>query len=128
MSKPNSEPGGRRISQIDTLWPVLHKAHGGKPDEVSAAQEAILQRYRPAVKRYLRACLGDEDAAEELSQDFALRFVRGDFRNANPERGRFRDLLKSALYHLIVDHHKRKQRQAPLLAPDGPEPSAHDAS
>jgi len=119
---------GRHISQIETIWPVLRKAHDGQPAEVTAAQQMILQRYRPAVHRYLLACLGDGDAADELCQEFALRFVRGDFRNANPEKGRFRDLLKSALYHLIIDYHKRRQRGMPQLALDGPEPVADPQS
>ena len=56
-----------------------------------------------------------------------MRIVRGDFRNANPEKGRFRDLLKSALYHLIIDHHKRRQRQMAQLGHDAPEPSADES-
>jgi RNA polymerase sigma-70 factor (ECF subfamily) len=125
MSAAQPDAGGRHISQIETLWPMLLQASGGPGGAASAAQHAVLQRYRPAVYRYLLACLGDADSAEELFQEFALRFVRGDFRNANPERGRFRDLLKSALQHLIVDHHKRRQRQHPLLPPDRPEPAAN---
>jgi RNA polymerase sigma-70 factor (ECF subfamily) len=123
MSRPNTDSAGRHISQIDTLWPVLIKAHAGSPDEVNAAQQAVLQRYYQPVHRYLLACLKDRDAADEVYQEFALRFVRGDFRNANPEKGRFRDLLKSALYHLVVDHHKRKQRGLAQLAPNAPEPA-----
>src|SRR5260370_565078 len=106
------------------MWHVLWETHAGTPAEVSAAQQDIVERYRDAVYRYLMACLGDPDVADEIFQEFALRFVRGDFRNANPERGRFRDLLKSALYHLMIDHHKRRQRQGPLLSPDAPEPEA----
>lgn len=128
MPPPKSEPGARHISQIETLWPLLTQAHAGAPAEVNAAQQAILQRYRPAIVRYLLACVNDADVAEEIFQEFALRFVRGDFRNANPERGRFRDLLKAALYHLIIDHHKRRQRQGPLLSPDAPEPAAEQPS
>jgi RNA polymerase sigma-70 factor (ECF subfamily) len=128
MSAPKSDTGARHISQIETLWPLLTQAHAGAPAEVNAAQQAVLQRYRPAVYRYLLACLGEHDLAEEIFQEFALRFVRGDFRNANPERGRFRDLLKSALYHLIIDHHKRRRRQGPLLSPDAPEPAASEQS
>ncbi len=122
-----SDAAGRHISQIETIWPVLLQAHGGKPGDATAAQQAILERYRPAVYRYLLACLGNPDTAEEIFQEFALRFVRGDFRNANPERGRFRDLLKSALYHLMIDHHKRRQRQAAHLSPEGPDPAAAQA-
>src|SRR4051812_17369706 len=128
MEPSNPEPGTRHISQIETLWPVLMQAHGGAPDEVTAAQQLIMQRYRPAVFRYLLACLGDQDAADELCQEFSFRFVRGDFRNANPEKGRFRNLLKAALYHLIVDYQKRKQRAMPHLAPDAPEPAADSGS
>jgi RNA polymerase sigma-70 factor (ECF subfamily) len=128
MPSSNSEPGGRNISQIETLWPILRQAHDGRPDEASAAQQAILQRYRQAIVRYLMACLRSNDAVDEVFQEFALRFIRGDFRNANPERGRFRDLLKTALYHLMVDFRKRQRRGEPLLTPESPEPVAADTS
>jgi RNA polymerase sigma-70 factor (ECF subfamily) len=127
MQKPNDSTG-RNISQIETLWPVLMQAHGSEPTEVNAAQEQFLMRYQQAVRRYLIACLGNPDAADELWQDFSLRFVRGDFRNANPEKGRFRDLLKSALYHLIVDYHKRRQRGMPQIGSNAPEPAADMSS
>src|SRR5262245_56723641 len=100
----NPETGGRHISQYETLWNVRPGAPGGAPAEITAAQQQFLTRYYQPVKRYLLACLGDPDAADEVWQEFSLRFVRGDFRNADPEKGRFRDLLKSALYHLIVDY------------------------
>ena len=119
MEKPSGETSGRHISQIETIWPVLMQAHGGTPDAISAAQQVILSRYRPAVYRYLLACVGSADAADELCSEFTLRFVRGDFRNADPEKGRFRDLLKTALYHLIIDYHKRRQRGMQPLAADG---------
>jgi RNA polymerase sigma-70 factor (ECF subfamily) len=126
--QPNDTEPGRHISQIETIWPVLRQAHDGDPAAVSAAQQVILKRYRPAIYRYLVACLGDTEAADDLCQEFSLRFVRGDFRNANPERGRFRDLLKSSLYHLIIDYHKRRQRRMPQLAPGAPEPAADTPS
>ena len=39
----------------------------------------------------------DEQLAEELFQEFALRMLRGDFRRAEPLRGRFRDYLKTVI-------------------------------
>jgi len=123
MDRPSGDVHGRHISQIETLWPVLMKALEAPSPEMAAAQEVILKRYRPAIYRYLLACLGNADAADEVYQDFALKFVQGDFRKANPEKGRFRDLLKTALYHLIIDHHKRRQNGMPQLSPDGPEPA-----
>src|SRR5262249_5718532 len=47
----------------------------------------------------------------ELFQEFGLRLVRGDFRRADPERGRFRDYVKTTLFHLIVDYQNRRQGQ-----------------
>jgi RNA polymerase sigma-70 factor (ECF subfamily) len=119
---------GRHISKIDTLWPPLREAQNGESEEARrAAQQLILDRYRPAIYRYLRACL-DAEGADEVLQEFQLRFVQGGFRNADPEKGRFRDLLKCALYHLIVDYHKKRQRQLPQVSPDAPEPAASDES
>ena len=118
----------RNINQIETIWPVLQQAHGENPAQITAAQQAILLRYRPAVYRYLSACLGNAYDAEEVCQEFSLRLIRGDFRNANPEKGRFRDLLKTALYHLIIDHHKKKRKQMVQIGDGTPEPVAEDGS
>jgi RNA polymerase sigma-70 factor (ECF subfamily) len=115
---------GRNISKIETLWPPLREAHAGESEEARrAAQQQILDRYRPAIYRYLRACL-DPEGADDVLQEFQLRFIQGGFRNADPDKGRFRDLLKSALFHLMVDYHKKKKRQLPLVSPDAPEPAA----
>ena len=48
----------------------------------------------------------------QVSQEFALRFLRGDFRNADPGKGRFRDFLKRAVYHLMIDHHRARRAHA----------------
>src|SRR5262249_30176500 len=83
-----------RLSQMATRWTLLVQAHRDAP-EARAAQAELLPRYCSAVFRYLRSMVGDADA-EELCQEFALRFVRGDFRHAAPERRRFRDSVKTA--------------------------------
>src|SRR5690606_4321996 len=74
------------------------------------AQELLLERYGGAIKRYLTACLRDREAADDVFQDFALRFVRGDFRNADPSRGRFRAFVKSVVYRLMIDYRRRTAR------------------
>ena len=76
---------------------------------------AFIQRYQRAAYRYLLSAVRSADAADELFQELALRFVRGDFRRADPQKGRFRDYLKTSLCHLIVDYHKRQQKQPPSL-------------
>jgi RNA polymerase sigma-70 factor (ECF subfamily) len=89
---------------------MVRRAHGNHT-AVQSAQQAMLSRYGGAVRRYALAALRDEDAADEVFQDFALRFVRGDFKSADPERGRFRAFIKTSVYRLIVDYQRRKKKQ-----------------
>jgi RNA polymerase sigma-70 factor (ECF subfamily) len=70
-----------------------------------------LDRYGGAVRRYALAALGDEDAADEICQEFALKFVRGDFGNADPQLGRFRAFVKTVVYRLIVDFQRRRKQR-----------------
>jgi RNA polymerase sigma factor (sigma-70 family) len=111
------------LSRIDTLWTVVNQAHRNG-EEVAEAQRKLLERYGGAARRYLLAATRDADAADELFQEFAVRFLRGGLRGANPTRGRFRDFLKGVLIHMVVDYHKRDRKQPLSLAPDHPEPAA----
>jgi RNA polymerase sigma-70 factor (ECF subfamily) len=114
-----------RLSRITTCWTLVAKAHRGPQPLVTSAQQALLQRYCGAIYRYLLGALHDADAADEVAQEFAYCFVRGDFKNADPGRGRFRDFVKTVLFHLIVNYQRQRQKRArvaPLTA-DAPEPA-----
>ncbi len=102
------------LSMIQTAWSMVRRAHGDHT-AVQSAQQSLLDRYGGAVRRYALAALRNEDAADEVFQEFALRFVRGDFGKADPERGRFRAFVKTIVYRLIVDY----QRRAKKLAREG---------
>ncbi len=104
-----------RLSRISTVWTMLAKAHEGCDVQAATARLAFVQRYQRAAYRYLLGALRNPDAADELFQELALRFVRGDFRHADPQRGRFRNYLKTTLSHLVTDYHKRLRRQPQLL-------------
>ena len=97
------------LSQIQTLWSVVELAHGDDT-AMQSAQQKMLDRYGGAVRRYALAALRDEDAADEVFQEFALKFVRGDFRAADPGRGRFRAFVKTVVYRLIVDYQRRRKK------------------
>lgn len=116
------------LSQIGTLWTEVISAHQGSGESVSRAQRVLMERYSGAVYRYLMGALHDRDAADELFQEFALRFISGAFRNANPECGRFRDFVKTSLYHLIIDHNRKKQHRPQALPVEeiGAEPAVRD--
>jgi RNA polymerase sigma-70 factor (ECF subfamily) len=112
------------LSRISTLWTMMWQAHAGTAEGAASAQHALLERYGGAVYRYLLGALHDPDVAAELTQEFAVRFLRGDFRRADPECGRFRDYLKTALSHLVTDHHRARQHRPRPLDPDMPEPAS----
>lgn len=91
-----------RIEAIQTRWSLIRTAHlEGRPDSTSEARRLLVLRYAPAIRRYLGGIIRDENEANELSQDVMLRLMRGDFAGADPGRGRFRDLLKTALRNMV---------------------------
>jgi DNA-directed RNA polymerase specialized sigma24 family protein len=105
-----------RLSQIATHWSLLLRAHAGSGDDRRVALGELLLRYHAPVYRYLRGLVGSDGQAEELCQEFALRFLRGDFHRADPNRGRFRNYLKAALQHLAGE---RARRRPPPLSLNG---------
>ena len=98
------------ISRIPTAWSMVRDAHRDHT-AVQFAQQRLLERYGGAVRRYALSALRSEDAAEEVFQDFALKFIRGDFSGANPERGRFRAFVKTIVYRMIVDYQRRSKKR-----------------
>jgi RNA polymerase sigma-70 factor (ECF subfamily) len=111
------------LSRISTCWTAVFEAHGTRGPAVTEAQRQLLQRYCGAIYRYLLAALRDPHAAEELSQEFALSFIQGNFKRVDPERGRFRDYVKTVLYHLITNYQQRRRRGPVGLSPEMPEPA-----
>jgi RNA polymerase sigma-70 factor (ECF subfamily) len=109
MSSSNHDD---HLSRITTMWTMVRQAHGENSSEINAAQDRIIERYSGAVYRYLLAVLRDKDAADEVFQEFALRLVRGGFRKADQQRGRFRDYVKVAVLRLVTDYHRKRQRDA----------------
>jgi RNA polymerase sigma factor (sigma-70 family) len=97
-----------RLSELSTHWTMLFEAHQGTPEEASEALRLMMLRYSGAVHRYFLKTVGDPEAALELDQEFALRFLQGKFLKYDPRLGRFRDYVKRAIRNLMLDHHRRK--------------------
>ncbi len=113
----------QRLSRIETLWTQMFRASkpDEKPDEM--ARDLVL-RYYGAVYRYILGIVRNEDMAMDLTQEFATRFLRGDFKKANPERGRFRDFLKVSLRNLVMDFYRKQKVQREK----GPRPLPDESS
>jgi RNA polymerase sigma factor (sigma-70 family) len=103
------ENPNHRLSLITTPWSLVGRANHGLPGEANAARQQLLERYGPAVHRYLRNLLNDPHAVDEIFQEFALQLVHGKLRGADQKRGRFRYFVKGTLYHLIADYRKQQR-------------------
>jgi RNA polymerase sigma-70 factor (ECF subfamily) len=126
----NDDELQQHLSHIATQWSVLYEAHKGSATEAARARQVLMQRYCGAVYRYLLRAVRDPAVAEDLTQEFALRFIQGRFGQADPSQGRFRNYVKGALFRLVQDHH-RNQARGPRAVPlehDAAVPDPHDES
>lgn len=118
-----------RLSQIPTLWTVVRRAHADETVQARSAQQEMIDRYGGAIQRYLLGAFRDPTAADDAYQEFALRFLQGKYRSADPDRGRFRSFLKTILYRLVVEHHRgKKRRKTAQMASEFPEAAVMDES
>ena len=136
MSEPNpmmpGEPledssSGADITDIPTEWPEIRKAHNGGPD-ARAAQERIMNRYGPAIWRYLNVLTRDFETTSELLQQFAKNLVEGRMKQACPERGKFRNYLKATLINLYHDHCRKQAKTLVRFTSELPELYKKDES
>jgi RNA polymerase sigma-70 factor (ECF subfamily) len=58
--------------------------------------------------------VSDEQTAEDITQDVIVRLLAGDFAGADPSRGRFRDLLKTAIRNMVRNRWARENRRRPV--------------
>lgn len=101
---------------------MVFRAHEGETDSASVALRQLMERYGGAVHRYLLSVTRDPELAADLAQEFALRFLRGAFRRADPSRGRFRDFVKTAAMNLMIDAYRRTRARPLPLSSEIPEP------
>jgi RNA polymerase sigma factor (sigma-70 family) len=97
--------GARLALFATTRWSLIMDARG----DARAAQGAlgeICRAYRTPVLAYIRRSGSDGADAEDLAQEFFAQLLehRWDTR-ADPERGRFRAFLLTALKHFLLNSH-----------------------
>jgi RNA polymerase sigma-70 factor (ECF subfamily) len=86
-----------------TRWSVVLRARG-EAGEARVALEQLCRTYRPPVLAFVRLRGYTPDAAEDLTQAFFTRFLeRAWYSSADPERGRFRSFLLTALKRFLID-------------------------
>jgi RNA polymerase sigma factor (sigma-70 family) len=107
-----------RLSGLTTSWTLLQAAHdpaAPEPDRSRARQELLL-RYLDVARRYLGGALRGqpqrEEAIDQMVSDFSVRVMSGAFGRASPDRGRFRDYLRTVLVNLVSDYRRANRKEA----------------
>jgi RNA polymerase sigma factor (sigma-70 family) len=116
-----------QIDGLETRWSLLRRAHLDQGVEAVEARNFLVLRYAGAIRGYVQALTRHDADADELAQTILVKLIEGDFGAADPNRGRFRDLLKVAIRNLVRNHwdkHNRRQRIDRHLAETTPQESA----
>lgn len=120
------------LGNIQTQWSVIREAHRSTVTENSAAsaRESLVMRYSSAIRNFVKMVVRDDHLVDEIAQDALVRLLKGDFSGADPNRGRFRDLLKTAIRNMIKNHWAKENRRASvdfdLDQVDDAKPSSED--
>ncbi len=111
-------------SWVVTAWPKIFEGRGDGEGALKARHE-LLVRYHEVVYHYFLKKLHNHHAAQELYSNFALRLLESDalIAGVDPNRGRFRAYLKTALHNMVNDYYRR-QGQGPHIGPLPTDPSA----
>jgi hypothetical protein len=107
-----------KLTNLATEWSLVFESLSGIHDVAHLAACQLLCRYAGAVHRFLLKAVKDPDVADELDQEFAVRFMKGEFRKGDPSSGRFRDQVKRAADDLVAEYHRRNQLNLPNDAPE----------
>jgi RNA polymerase sigma factor (sigma-70 family) len=112
MAKTDStdhSPGSARAFAT-THWSVVLAAGGGESSQAGAALERLCQTYWYPLYAHARRRGHDADQARDLTQGFFAEILaRHAIARADPNRGRFRNFLLTALDHHLHHHHRDAQ-------------------
>ncbi len=109
---PIKDDAGARLDEINTQWSLMRLAVAGSFADPGPARQALALRYSGAIRKYIGAMVQNSQDADDLAQEVLVRILRGDFGGADPERGRFRDLLKVAVRNMARTYWSRSQKRA----------------
>lgn len=110
MESMRSAP--RNIECTTTRWSLV--AASARPKEVRfrAALDELTRQYRDAIVAFISnyyRCSADE--AEDVAQEFIVRWIERGLANVSRDRGRFRSYLRSALRHFVQNWRRDMQTQ-----------------
>ena len=127
MRLPDSNPGNSSSSPqwfATTHWSVVLSAAEKDSLQASAALEKLCRTYWPPLYTYIRRQGHRQEDAQDLTQAFFAKLLEKNFwARADPQKGRFRSFLLTALRHFLADERDRARTAkrgggAPLISFD----------
>ncbi|MBI5363648.1 MAG: sigma-70 family RNA polymerase sigma factor [Planctomycetes bacterium] len=107
-----NDPDLQRASFLTTRWSIVLTAGAQPSPDQRAALETLCSTYWYPLYAYVRRKGHDADTARDLVQDFFSRLLeRNDFARADPEKGRFRAYLLTALKHFLINERERERAE-----------------
>lgn len=108
-----AQPDGTAARFPETRWSIVQRARGDTPEvETRRALEDICRGYWLPLYAFVRRSGERPAEAEELTQEFLLRLVEGDYlARADRERGKLRTFLLACLKHFLADQQRLAYRQ-----------------
>jgi RNA polymerase sigma factor (sigma-70 family) len=95
-----------------THWSVIQAAQGSDAAAARTALGRIYEMYSYPLYAFLRRRGCSPDEAQDLLQSFFVRMMEKEFLQAvDPQRGRFRTFLLTALKHFVINEAARDKAQ-----------------
>jgi DNA-directed RNA polymerase specialized sigma24 family protein len=97
----------------ETRWSIVQRARATEPTaETRRALEEICTGYWLPIYAFVRRSGERPAEAEELTQEFLMRMVEGEFlAGADRERGKLRTFLLACVKHFLASHRRTSNRQ-----------------
>lgn len=113
MTEPRTDSSGLARDAagfFSTRWSLVVTAGDQAGSEARSALQTLCTLYWPPLYAYIRRQGFEVATAEDLTQGFlAMLLERGDLARADPNRGRFRSFLLTAVKHFLINEREREQ-------------------
>ena len=111
----NTRIGGVNEGFQTTCWTQMMDARTSNEARQRLIVEGLLRQYWKPVYCYLRRKGYHNDKAKDLTQGFFMDIVlqRDLFQQANPQKGKFRSFLLTALNRFVIDQHRHESARQP---------------
>ena len=107
-----SQTGARRFET--THWSVVQRAGDSQSPQAAVALESLCRAYWYPLYAFVRASGHGAEEARDLTQEFFARLLEKKWlADADPQRGRFRTFLLTAMKHFLTNewHHAQAAKR-----------------